>query len=179
MIAFAYSYWHDSSKLIGVIECVCVLFIFCHIPECLPTKGYFQENKSLSVEVRSATDKEKSAKISQKDVWISMHIPIAIAVIAAWVFVVRYEGTVPYLASIEAQFSPLGYHFKKEVMMESIINGLGWALMHLFVRRMLNPENEGKWFDGYFLDSCYGGLAAFGQTLFKGFILVTIMRKYK
>lgn len=145
----------------------------------MPTKGYFQENKTLNVDIRHVVSKEKSAKVSQKDTWISFHIPISIAVIAAWVFVLRHEGTIPYLTKIEDSLSPLGYHLKKEVVLESIINGLGWALMHLFIRRMLNPENEGKWFDGYFLDSCYGGLAAFGQTLFKGFILVTIMRNHK
>jgi hypothetical protein len=108
---------------------------------------------------------------------ISQHIPIAVAVIAVLVYTFQHTALVPQLASIESNLFSTGFHLKKEIMLEALINGLGWAIMHLFVRRMLNPENQGKWFDGYFLDSCYGGLAACGQTLFKGFFLVTILKK--
>lgn len=94
------------------------------------------------------------------------------------VYSFQHQGLVPYLASLESLCVSAGYYLKKEVMLEAMINGLGWAIMHLFIRRMMNPENGNfKWFDGYFLDSCYGGFAAAGQTLFKGFFLATLMRK--
>ena len=145
--------------------------------ECIPTKHYFMKNTDLIVVLQSEKA-SSTVKTFDKDAYINFHIPIAIGVIAILVYIFQHPGIVPYLATIEAQVKENGYFLKKEVILESLINGLGWALMHLFIRRMLNPENTGKWFDGYFLDSCYGGLAAFGQTLFKGFFLVTIIRKH-
>lgn len=146
--------------------------------ECFPTKSYFGRNTELIVDT-SAAPKPKPSTSSQldKSKMISQHIPIAIAVIAMLVYTFQHAELVPSLSSIEANLLTSGYYLKKEIMLEAMINGLGWAIMHLFVRRMLNPENQGKWFDGYFLDSCYGGLAAFGQTMFKGFFLVTILKK--
>lgn len=110
---------------------------------------------------------------------IRNHIPLAVAVIALVIYFLRHADSVDWLATIEQRVLDAGYYLRKEVMLEAVINGLGWSVMHLFIRRMLNPENQGKWFDGYFLDSCYGGLAACGQTLFKGFFLYTLLNKGK
>lgn len=104
---------------------------------------------------------------------------MAVAVIAMIVYFLAHADVVSLLGHVEERVMEAGYYLRKEVMLEAVINGLGWSIMHLFIRRMLNPENSGKWFDGYFLDSCYGGVAACGQTLFKGFFLYTLLNKHK
>jgi hypothetical protein len=143
------------------------------ILECFPTKGYFKNNAKLIVK---RTKVGKSTK-PDKSGLIRFHLPLAVAAIALIVYVLQHPELVPHLSGLEEKFIQAGYYVRKEVMLEAVINGLGWSIMHLFIRRALNPENSGTWFDGYFLDSCYGGMAAFGQTLFKGFFLYTLLRK--
>eukprot|EP01032_Pedospumella_encystans_P024547 gene24547-27758_t len=151
--------------------------------ECLPTKHYFSANNTLLVEKRSgkATSNAEVAppKKLDKSSLIRNHIPMAVAVIAMIVYFLAHADVVSLLGHVEERVMEAGYYLRKEVMLEAVINGLGWSIMHLFIRRMLNPENSGKWFDGYFLDSCYGGVAACGQTLFKGFFLYTLLNKHK
>lgn len=163
---FAYSYATSD-----ITHCASSLLFRA---ECLPTKAYFLKNTEITVELKKTVKKGIN-----KEVLIRRHVPIAVVAIAVLVYIFRHADLVSVLAFLEAALHESGYFLKKEVMLEAMINGLGWSIMHLFIRRMLNPENEGKWFDGYFLDSCYGGLAACGQTLFKGFFLVTLLKKHQ
>lgn len=145
----------------------------------MPTKHFFVKNAKLVVEKKGESKVAvPAAPQIDKQGLIKFHIPAAVAVIAFLVYLFQHPELVPHLAEIERICTEKGYFLKKEVMLEAMINGLGWAIMHLLVRRMMNPENGNwKWFDGYFLDSCYGGFAAAGQTLFKGFFLATLLKK--
>jgi hypothetical protein len=156
-----------------------LLFFYFFPSECFPTKHFFSTNDTLIVEKKTFMRKETAQPKMDKTDLIRNHIPLAIAALAMVIYFLRHSDSVTWLATIEQRVEDAGYYLRKEVMLEAVINGLGWSVMHLFIRRMLNPENKGKWFDGYFLDSCYGGIAACGQTLFKGFFLFTLLNKSK
>ena len=129
------------------------------------------------VEKKSAESSAAGTQIDKAGL-IRSHMSIAAVVIGLLVYGFRHTELITYLATMEELFISAGYYMKKEVLPEAMVNGLGWSIMHLLLRRMMNPENSNyKWFDGYFLDSCYRGMAAAGQTLFKGFFMATLLRK--
>jgi hypothetical protein len=62
----------------------------------------------------------------------------------------------------------------KKLLMQSIIKGILWAILFLYIRKGLNSSNftenpEKKW-NAYKSDALYGGLSAFLMTIAKTII---------
>lgn len=58
----------------------------------------------------------------------------------------------------------------KELLIRALVSGLVWGFCYLYIRRFLNPENNGD-IDRYKMDAFYGSLASAASVILADVVL--------
>lgn len=146
------------------------------------SKSCIRNHDTLKIKLATKPKKELAqtqtvnGAIDTLFMYFYMAIPLLLAAACVYPAVGPYIPLLQVCDMFDEYLLSLGAIQKAGVSLEAVIACVCWATSYLFVRRLLNPENDGQAaLRKFSADSFYGGLAAAASVFAKAYLLTNMV----